>query len=304
MPDLGQDHLANKLPDYTSKRKSKKDRSNIKPNSVIDKHVGSVALVGSSVTSTNKQPENTQATKNNQDTTQKISAPTDSSSKSASDTSSDQSKKEKSLSQGKNWFFDVYASPDIPFSQITTGNEYLLQLRKQIEKMQLSYTIGIKLGRSFGKHFSGKIGFQYSQINAKFSDSMARDMHNRYRSVDFPALIGYTIGMNHFNATINAGIIYNIYSWYQGTILDTAGPVDIHDGNVYKQHTGFSLYFGLSFMKQLDNRWQLFAEPYFRYRLSSMANEDRSFTQKINIAGLSLGLRYNFPKSRQQKSAK
>ena len=130
------------------------------------------------------------------------------------------SKKESELPQikNKNWFFDVYISPDLPFTKITSGNANFLQLIKESNKMQMSYTIGAKISRSFAKYFIAELGFQYSQINAKFHDSIS--IINRYRSIDIPLLIGYAIKNSRFkttiNTTINAGLIFNLYSWYKG----------------------------------------------------------------------------------------
>jgi hypothetical protein len=72
--------------------------------------------------------------------------------------------------------------------------------------------------------------------------------------------------------------------------------VDIGSNNIYKSNTGISLYFGLGLATRLNNSFYLFTEPYIKYRLSSMTVAHESFTQKINVGGLSFGLRYNFKK--------
>ena len=218
----------------------------------------------------------------------------DSSSKKTLTLLQNQSKKESEPTslKNKNWFLDLYASPDIPFNIISSsGSPIFVDFMKQNFKTQISYTVGARVGISFAKHFSAKAGFQYSQINAKFNDSIP--IVDRYRSIDIPFLIGYDIENPDFKTTINAGVIFNLYSSYKGRIIDSNGVAEINVANIYKHNTGLSLYIGLNFAKRLNNKIQLFTEPYFRYRLSYMTKPHAPFNQKINIAGVSFGLKYN-----------
>ncbi|MES1250246.1 MAG: hypothetical protein ABUL46_06145 [Chitinophaga rupis] len=176
-----------------------------------------------------------------------------------------------------NWVLDVYASPDWPFASNKPPHQ----------KMLFSYTAGIKLSRPFGQHFSGTIGLQYSELKSKtpHSDSslVPGTAHYSSSSIDIPLLIGYTITKNHFSTAVNTGIIFNART----------------SGVPYKQHTGFSLYLGFDIAGKINDRISLFAEPYFRYRLSNMVDDPYSFAQKVHVAGLSVGLRYNFKKSKK-----
>lgn len=54
--------------------------------------------------------------------------------------------KKKQITHTPKWRLDAYASPDLPLNG----------------KGRPSYTIGLRLGRSFGQHFSEAIGIQYS----------------------------------------------------------------------------------------------------------------------------------------------
>ncbi len=65
-------------------------------------------------------------------------------------------KTQKDSAAAKKWYLDVYASPDWPMDH--TKNTFS-------STMKLSYTIGVRINKAFGKHFSGKIGIQYSRIN-------------------------------------------------------------------------------------------------------------------------------------------
>ena len=66
----------------------------------------------------------------------------------------------KNKSNNRKRWLDLYASPDFPFVS-----------PHESEPSKLSYTIGIKLNRSFGEHFSIKTGIQYSRLNIVETDS-------------------------------------------------------------------------------------------------------------------------------------
>jgi len=228
-------------------------------------------------------------------------------------------------------FFEVYASPDIPVSR-TSGNHAYLQHKDSTSNMQLSYTFGARIGALIGEHFVIKTGLQYSQVNEKFNytkknatrtvpvvvqrtlpdangvertvsdtstliqvGSQYKLNYNHYKSFDLPLIIGYETAGERYKASFNTGIILNIKTTYKGDILDSSlNAVDVNSKNFYKSNTGMSLYFGLGLSTRLNNNFQLFTEPYTRYRLSNMTNTNEAFTQKINVGGLSLGLKYNF----------
>jgi len=279
---------------YSSTSGSGRDSSNINVNKASD-----------SLTNMNRADEDSVKKKYPDTSAERrattiIPSPADSSLKKTQALSGNRSKKEANLLPGqRKSFLEAYASPDIPFSTITSGNANIVDFLNRSFKTQISYTAGVRVGMSFGKHFSVKTGVQYSQINVKFNDSMP--IVNRYKSVDIPFLIGYSIGNPDFRTTINAGFIFNPYSWYKGKIIDGYGIVNINAANIYKHNTGVSLYLGLSFATRLNNKIQLFTEPYFRYRFSYMTKPQASFNQKIHVAGALFGLKYNFQKARQHQ---
>ncbi|MHA4812239.1 porin family protein [Flavitalea flava] len=195
---------------------------------------------------------------------------------------------------GKNWHLEVYISPDAPFQSITPNNAPGPEL---LQKGQLSYTAGLKVSKSFTSHFTGQIGIQYSQINIKLSKSdtlVTISGDRQLKSLDIPLLIGYEMGNDRFKMAINAGVILNAYSWSKGSYSTP-------NGNLYRQNTGTSLYLGLCFTHTLDEKFSLFAEPYYRYRTTDMTNQHQVFSQKFNTLGLSIGLRYNFNRNRQRR---
>jgi hypothetical protein len=184
-----------------------------------------------------------------------------------------------SLKKGS-WQLDVYASPDMP----------ILQYKNSYQQSQLSFTTGLKVNRSFGGHFSGATGFQYSEVNTKINyyDSsntgpISHTAHLKITSFELPLLIGYGIGNDRFRATLNTGVIFKIHS----------------SGELHTTST--SLYFGLDLSKKINDKISLFAEPYYRYSLPGSYNS-QYFTQRIHRTGLALGIRYNFMKPKQHKT--
>jgi hypothetical protein len=204
---------------------------------------------------------------------------------------------EKSRHKNKEWFLEAYVSPDFPYFQRTDDNT---NINDHGKSAPTSYTIGVRVSEYFSERLSVKTGIQYSQISEKFFDSLI--IVDRCRSIDIPFLIGYDLTTNSFKTTINAGIIYNIYSWYKGlTLIDYRGLIDINVANIYKRNTGVSLYLGMNLSKKINDKIEVIAEPYFRYRLSFMTRSSAPFNQKINIAGLNIGVRYNFRKHKKHK---
>lgn len=187
-----------------------------------------------------------------------------------------------------NWWLDLYGSPDLPINHISsTDDPGFAQYVERSQHMQLSYTLGLRINKSFNKHFSGTIGFQYSRINAiTISDTLGSRGPEHLNGIDIPLLIGYRWENDYFQTTINSGIILNIYSWYKGQFFN------IPDDSLYKRNTGISLYLGLNLARQITDKLTLFTEPYFRYRLSNMGTTRLPFERRIDVAGLSLGLRY------------
>jgi hypothetical protein len=211
-----------------------------------------------------------------------------------------------------------------------------MQRKDSSESMQVGYSAGFRIVKPFDDHFLLKAGLQYAQVNEKFvyrseneiktttvvtvrqiirgpgDTVLVRDtsvlqqigyrnktVHNRYSSIDLPLTVGYQFGTDDddFRVGVNAGVVINLSSWYQGVILDsslTAVPVNKSSNSmIYKSNIGLGLYGSISLMKRLNENTHLFFEPYFRYNLSSMTNAQASYNQKFSIGGLAIGLRFN-----------
>jgi len=171
-------------------------------------------------------------------------------------------------SNNRKWFLDLFASPDYPF---VSPHEY--------EQSKLSYTLGVRLNRSLGQHFSLKTGIQYSRVNIG-GDSLLLHLMR----LDLPVLAGYSVGNEKLKTTFNGGAILNLYSWLPGN-----NPSDF-----FKTNTGLSLYLGVNFETKLNEKFSLFGEPYYRYQLTSMTVSSVAIMKFIDIVGINIGVRYYF----------
>lgn len=233
------------------------------------------------------------------------------------------------------WFVEVYATPELAFKSIEniSATPQYLQKKDSSESMRLGYSAGVRLVKPITDNFLVKAGLQYTQINEKFTYRTENEVRtttvisvrtiirgpgdtlriadtstvqqtgfknntirNRYRSFDIPVTLGYQFGNDDLQFGVNAGVVFNISSWYQGVILDSsmaAVPIVKGSNSIYKNNIGLGLYGGFSILKRVGEDTQLFFEPYFRYNLSGITNEQASFKQRFSLGGLSIGLRYN-----------
>ena len=233
------------------------------------------------------------------------------------------------------WYLEVYASPDYTFKSVTNNNASPIYMLKKdsSESMQLGYSAGIRLAKPITNNLLLKTGIQYSQANEKYvyrtenevktttvvtvrtiirgpgDTVLVRDtstlqtigfhtntVYNHYRSFDIPVMIGYQFGNDDLKFGINAGVVVNLSSWYEGVVLDSTlaiVPLQKTGNTIYKTNLGLGLYAGLSIVKRLGDDMHIFFEPYFRYNLSNMTTDQSRFNQKFSFGGLSIGLRFN-----------
>ncbi len=234
------------------------------------------------------------------------------------------------------WYVETYLSPDIAFKSVTnnTASQQFLARKDSSESMRVGFSAGVRLVKPLTENILLKAGLQYSQINEKYvyrtenevktttvvsvrtiirapgDTVIVRDtsilmqvgyknntVKNRFRSLDIPITIGYQFGNEDLRFGINAGVIVNLSSWYQGVILDSSlATVPLAKDNssmIYKSNIGLGLYGGISIVKKLSDDLHIFAEPYFRYNLSDMTNPQASYKQRFSLGGISLGLRFN-----------
>ena len=233
------------------------------------------------------------------------------------------------------WLLEVYASPDIAMKSVTNTSAsaaYMLK-KDSSEAMQIGYSAGIRLVKPITDNILLKAGINYTQANQKYvyrtenevktttvvtvrtiirapGDTVVvqdtsilqtigfknNTVNNHYRSFDIPVTVGYQFGDDDLKFGINAGVVFNISSSYQGVRLDSSlavVPLDKSGNGVYKTNIGMGLYGSISVVKKLSEGMHIFAEPYFRYNLSDMTTPQANFKQRFNIGGLQVGLRFN-----------
>lgn len=225
---------------------------------------------------------------------------------------------------GNNYYIEAYFSPDYAIKNYSdTGNSSLVQKRKESLHFQSAFSAGLRYTRVFSNGMSIRAGFNYSQINEKFSyaqDNVVqivyvinpagdttdsyyvrgtrfKNSYNHYRTIDVPVVVGYEMGNGNFHANINAGVTINLYSWQKGETLDNNGtPVSITTGKddnpyQYKTNVGVGFTSAVSLYYKFSDRFHLLAEPYLRYNFSPMSKETISIQEKFATIGLRLGIR-------------
>jgi hypothetical protein len=233
------------------------------------------------------------------------------------------------------WSFELFASPDYSLKSVSnvSASQQYLDKKDSTEQMQIGYSAGFRIVKPLNNNWLLKTGLQYSQINQKFSyrneneiktttvittrsiirspgDTIivtdtsslqqigysVKTIRNHYRSIDIPLTLGYQFGNEDLTIGINAGVVFNISSWYQGELLDTSlasVPMSKISNAYYRSNIGMGLYSSISVLKRISENTHLFFEPYFRYNLSNMTNTASPYNQRFQVGGLAIGLRFD-----------
>jgi hypothetical protein len=236
-----------------------------------------------------------------------------------------------------NLYVEAYVSPDYNWKKLSSENTTFLNSKDSTEKIQASFTAGIRLAKAIGNHIVLKGGLQYSQINEKFqvrienerktvtvivtrniqtspgvfvtiSDTssyeqigyVTKTSLNRYRNIDVPLLLSYEWGNENIKFALTSGAILNLHSSSKGQTIDTSGAaVTYAQGNsIYKTNMGLGIYASGSIIKPISENMDVFAEPYIRYNISNMTKAGSGFSQKFNSSGINLGIRINIGRQR------
>lgn len=236
------------------------------------------------------------------------------------------------------WDLEVFASPDLSFKTVSsnTASQQFMSRKDSSESARVGFTAGFRIVKPLNDRFLIKAGLQYSQINENFTYKTADEIktitvitvrnitlangtvvtvsdtsvlqqavnkyntvHNRYKSIDVPVLMGYQFGNDDLKIGINAGVVVNLSSSYKGVMLDSTlspQPIDKNNSVGYKTNIGVGLYAGFSISKRINYNTSVFAEPYLRYNLSDITTPQSVYKQRFSVGGLSLGLRFNLNK--------
>jgi hypothetical protein len=125
---------------------------------------------------------------------------------------------------------------------------------------------------------------------------------NLYRSIELPILLSYEFGKpdSKFSFAFTAGAIVNLTTWNKGnTINELNQIVSINSkppqASFYRNQIGLSAYLSASVIKQVNDKWAFFAEPYVRYSLGKN-NLASGFVQQFDAIGINFGTRLKLNK--------
>ena len=223
-------------------------------------------------------------------------------------------------------YLDIYSSVDFVNRQFSdSANSIYLKNRNEVTTSQLSFSAGLRYVKEFGSHFNFSAGLNYSQINEQFKFSKGniiqiiyvtnasgdtvdiyqtestryKTTYNKYRTIDLPITLGYGWQKSKWDFIVNAGVVMNIISFYKGDILNSdLQPIAMNASTLskaYQLKTNIGLGFigSMSIVRQLNNKFSVFTEPYLRYNFSLMNKETTHFKQRFTTTGLRLGFRMN-----------
>lgn len=228
---------------------------------------------------------------------------------------------------GNKRYIELYGGPDYALRSFRdTANSVYMQKRKESTRFSSAFSAGLRYTRVFANGMSFRTGINYSQVNEKFkfvqgniiqvvyitdaggdttgsyttTSTRYKTTYNKFRTIDVPVLIGYEMGNEKIHTNINAGVVINAYSWFEGDVLDkTLQPVNISTGGSsspyqYKTNIGLGFLGAVSFYYKINQRLHVLAEPYFRFNFSPASRSELTFKQKYSTTGLRLGVRYDF----------
>ncbi len=232
---------------------------------------------------------------------------------------------------------DVFAGPGFsPRTFEDTGSESSIyaEARSATENNQYAWSAGARINLHLRNGLVGSLGLLYEQTGDIFdyTDTLAtksttvidsfwaadgtflyadtnrvlifgtliKKIHNTYRHLDLPLLIGYELPMGRSTLMINVGPVFNLTSSHEGQILDpmlhpqyiTPGaPMELH---AYKTNVGISLYLGAGILFPLTTQISALVEPRFQYRFNPVTLDSYPLKEHRHYAGLNLGIRYHF----------
>ncbi len=222
---------------------------------------------------------------------------------------------------GNKTYVEVYGGPDLVIRSISDYNNGAYeQQRRESSHTILSYSAGVRYTKVFGSGMSIRTGLNYSQISENFSQvkghvtqnvyitndrgdttgtytmtgTRYKKNTNKFKSIDIPVMAGYEFGNGRLHTNINAGAMINLRSSQSGFVVDPNGnTVDVKQSSVYryKNNTGVSLAGAVSVYYKLNEKLHILAEPYFRYSLSPITQDELTLKQKYHTAGLRVGFR-------------
>lgn len=223
-----------------------------------------------------------------------------------------------------------------PKSYEQNSNEFSVyaDARETTENNLYAWSAGARINLHHRSGFKGSLGFLYTQAGDLFdyTDSLAtqsttridsffaadgtflyeetsqvlilgtliKKIHNTYKYVDIPLLVGYEMPMGRSTIMLHAGPVLNLTTTREGQILDPMlHPRYITEGepgaiDIYKTNLGMSIYLGAGMLFPLTDQLSWLVEPSLLYRLNPVTLNSYPLKEHRHFAGLNVGLRYHF----------
>ncbi len=142
---------------------------------------------------------------------------------------------------------------------------------------------------------SGNVNIVYDTISVVAPSVEHINTANRYRSINVPLTIGYELNIRRFAFAIHGGAELNLISWQSGKALAADGSVmSLRNNDQYHSRTNVNIVGGLSAAFRITPKWEVFAEPRFKYMLGSLTKNSSPVEQRYVAAGLGTGVRLRF----------
>jgi hypothetical protein len=236
---------------------------------------------------------------------------------------------------GLRFHIDLLASPDLASRQIHARNELAeteayAQLRENSEQPHYQFSLGARISATTNFGLSMRTGVNYSQINERFRyltqteerftiinilgpngnvigvdtvyETIHREhvVHNTYRSIDIPVLLGYEFPFRRWTVSVTGGVYFNLLFRQRGSFFapgndDTPTSFALADAEgteVFRRNLGVGWYAGAGLAYKLRHNLQIIAEPHLRAFPRSFTADGFDTNQRYTQGGLSLGLRF------------
>lgn len=125
-----------------------------------------------------------------------------------------------------------------------------------------------------------------------------------YKNLELPIILSYEFGSTEsmWKIAVNAGAIVNVTSWYDGKTFDSnydlVNAGSKANNGFYQHKIGVSLYTGVSILRKINDKVDVFIEPYYRFGILNSVDSKAGFAQRFNIGGVQFGARIKLNNSK------
>ena len=120
-------------------------------------------------------------------------------------------------------------------------------------------------------------------------------LYNNYELIDIPMLISYKWNKNKWSYGIQTGVIANLSLKGTGRILTSeTNMATITAQDIFKKSLGLSYALNLVLEHRLNNSISIILSPSMRYFPNSFTKDSYSLTQKYQLIGGDIGMKYYF----------